>query len=443
MKITFAILIFLLFPACAVLDPHNIVGRRFSTESTDVVAGSDTRWRQAALDEVWTTINERYYDPGLNGVDWKAARTRHEPGILAAASDDEYWERLDKMAGEMRDSHTRVHSPKQAAQQRSFESHSLGFSFQEMGDALVVTSVHAESDAYWAGVRSGMTISMIDGEPALKKYQQLLAEVRNTSTAWARARGAQRKISAGEIGTSVSMSFKRTEGGEINTTLQRRRFVSPPSHTVRKLPSGFGYVRFSEFNETLAGSVRNAIAGLRDAPGMILDLRNNGGGSLRMATEIASQFFIDTRDGARVLTRTGKPVTVAFIPVINLETKIVGNPATAYTKPLVVLTNENSASASEVLAGTLQSLGRATVLGQRTCGCLLGYLGYADLPGGGKLAYSELGFMLPDGRRIEGEGVMPTMNIVPTRDDLMLNRDRALEAAEVFLKEKTAGNILK
>ena len=368
---------------------------------------------------------------------------RHEPGILAAASDDDYWERLDKMAGEMRDSHTRVHSPKQAAQQRSFESHSLGFSFQEMGDALVVTGVHAESDAYWAGVRSGMTISMIDGEPALKKYQQLLAEVRNTSTAWARARGAQRKISAGEIGTSVSMSFKRTDGGEISAQLQRRRFVSPPSHAVRKLPSGFGYVRFSEFNETLAGSVRNAIAGLRDTPGMILDLRNNGGGSLRMATEIASQFFIDTRDGARVLTRTGKPVTVAFIPVINLETKIVGNPATAYTKPLVVLTNENSASASEVLAGTLQSLGRATVLGQRTCGCLLGYLGYADLPGGGKLAYSELGFMLPDGRRIEGEGVMPTMNIVPTRDDLMLNRDRALEAAEVFLKEKTAGNSLK
>ena len=187
-------------------------------------------------------------------------------------------------------------------------------------------------------------------------------------------------------------------------------------------------MRFSEFNENLAGSVRAAIASLRDTPAMILDLRNNGGGSLRMATEIASQFFSDTRNGARVLTRTGKPVTVAFIPVINLETKIAGNPLTAYTKPLVVLTNENSASASEVLAGTLQSLGRASVIGQRTCGCLLGYLGYADLPGGGKLAYSELGFMLPDGRRIEGEGVAPTVNIAPTREDFLLNRDRALEA---------------
>ena len=86
----------------------------------------------------------------------------------------------------------------------------------------------------------------------------------------------------------------------------------------------------------------------------------------------------------------------------------------------------------------MQDLGRATVIGQRTCGCLLGYLGYADLPGGGQLAYSEIGFVLPKGGRIEGDGVKPDIEIARTRDDILFNRDRSLEAAEFFLRGKVA-----
>ena len=78
----------------------------------------------------------------------------------------------------------------------------------------------------------------------------------------------------------------------------------------------------------------------------------------------------------------------------------------------------------------------ATVIGQRSCGCLLGYLGYASLPGGGQLAYSEIGFVSPKGKRIEGEGVTPDIEIRPARQDILLNRDRSLEAAEAFLKTK-------
>lgn len=424
---------------CAVLDPHNIVGRRIAASPVpdSPVPGVSTTWRQDALNAVWTTVNERYYDAKLNGVDWKAARSKYESAMLASKSDDEYWELLDKMTGELKDSHTRVNGPKQAQQQRDQEIHSLGIGFIQLGDALVVTNVHAESDAWWAGVRAGMTIRSIDGEPALQRYQRLAADVRDSSTPWARMRGANRKISAGDVGTSVNMTFVRGDGSEIAAVIKRRLFRTPPEQVSRVLPSGFGYVKFSNFLDGMAGSITAGIASMKDTPGMIVDLRNNGGGSLFMATNLINRFLSNQASGARVLTRTGKPVTIAFIPMIDLDTKLAGSGSAAYTKPLVILVNENSASASEVFSATLQDLGRATVIGQRTCGCLLGYLGYADLPGGGQLAYSELGFVSPKGKRIEGEGVKPDIEIALAREDILLGRDRMLEAAQAFLAEKT------
>ena len=76
----------------------------------------------------------------------------------------------------------------------------------------------------------------------------------------------------------------------------------------------------------------------------------------------------------------------------------------AYKGPVVILVNPGSASASELFASAMQAAGRALVVGQPSCGCLLGFLGYARIPGGGELAYSEVGFRLPNDRRIEGEG---------------------------------------
>jgi carboxyl-terminal processing protease len=434
-----ALLLAILLAGCSTLDPHNIIGRRTSVApiSDSPVPSTSTSWRNEALDAVWTTVNERYYDAKLNGVDWRAARSKYETAILASKSDDEYWELLDKMTGELKDSHTRVNGPKQAQQQRDQETHSLGVGFIQMDDALVVNSVHAESDAFWAGVRVGMTILSIDGEPALVRYKRLMNEVRDSSTPWARVRGANRKISAGDVGTSVNMTFMRGDGSEISATIKRRKFRAPPETVSRVLPSGFGYVKFSNFLDGLEGSVTAGIAGMKDTPGLIVDLRNNGGGSLMMANNLINRFLADKTKGSRILTRTGKPITIAFIPMIKLDTELSGSGAAAYTKPLVILTNENSASASEVFSATLQDLGRATVIGQRTCGCLLGYLGYADLPGGGQLAYSELGFVTPKGKRIEGEGVKPDVEVSLTREDIMFGRDRMLEAAQAFLSEKT------
>ncbi len=438
----------MLITGCAVIDPNNIIGRRYadspdSNLPPNTHGAGDQGWRLAALDYVWTTVNEKYYDPSLNGVDWQAVRRKYEPAIRSAAGDDEYWETLDRMTGELKDSHTRVHSPRQVARERDHESHSLGIGFMELGDELVITSVHPQSDAYWAGVRPGMTLKTIEDEAAIVRYRRLLNEVRYSSTPWARTRGAIRRISVGEIDSSVRMTFARFgppgESGEISATLKRRVFRVPPEINSRVLPSGFGYVKFTHFMGSMESGILAAIDRMKDAPGIIVDVRNNGGGSLTMSSNLISKFLRQPAKGARVLTRTGKPITVAFIPVIKLETELRGSAENAYNKPLVILTNENSASGSEIFSSTLQDLGRATVIGQRTCGCLLGYLGYADLPGGGQLAYSELGFVSPKGKRIEGAGVAPDVEIALAREDFLFSRDRTLEAAEKFLLTRVVG----
>jgi carboxyl-terminal processing protease len=100
----------------------------------------------------------------------------------------------------------------------------------------------------------------------------------------------------------------------------------------------------------------------------------------------------------------------------------------------VILQNAGSASGSELFAGTMQAAGRAKIVGEPSCGCLLGFLGYASIPGGAELAYSEVGFVLTNGKRIEGEGVIPDHTVSPTLADLQQNRDRTLEEAQEVLR---------
>ena len=152
-----------------------------------------------------------------------------------------------------------------------------------------------------------------------------------------------------------------------------------------------------------------------------------------MVENIAERLVRGRIDLGTIVTRTGQPVTLFGYPLAKMQRTLEGAPD-AYDKPVVLLVNGGSASASEMLAGGLQDLGRVKVVGQRSCGCLLAYLGYASVPGGAELAYSEIGLVSAKGRRIEREGVIPDVEVPITREDLRVNRDRTLETAEDLLR---------
>lgn len=431
--------------SCASFDPHNILGRRateYSSRADDGFvrepdAAERRELRRRNVELVWTTIRDRYYRADLNGVDWNAARAKWEPLIVDAPSEDEYWLRLDRLAGELADAHTRVESPTQVEARRRQRVRSLGLGLREIEDRLLVTSVNADSDAFFAGIRAGMTITAIGGTPALERWRDWIASARPSSTQQATRGEAARRLNelarANEQG--IDIEFARFDGSRERAQLKPRDIVTRPTVTHRVLPSGLGYVRLSAFSETLRGDLFAAIAALKDTPGLILDLRRNRGGSAFLAQSLVGAFFTERTVIGKAITRTERPVSLAFgaFTVAALE-RVVPGRKDAYTGKLVVLIDNESASASEMVASALQQTTRAHVIGEISCGCLLAFLGYASLNGGGELAYSEIGYADNNGIGVEKQGVTPNSPIARSQDDVRSGRDRALEAAVSHLR---------
>jgi carboxyl-terminal processing protease len=432
--------------ACALIDPLNMLGR----ESEDVTGMSSSplpgpasapltpEQRTRAFDFVWNTIDTRYHDAKFNGVDWRAVGERYRPLALAAPDDDTFWDVLDRMTGELHDAHTRVESPRRVALRKSDESVTLGFFFQVVEGQLAVASVNTESDAWWAGVRPGMTITAIEGQPAWDAYRKLRAEVRHDSTDRAEHIQAVRKIMVGAAGSRVAFAFQRADGTRLDAVLARRKLASHPLETHRVLPSGYGYIRFGRWSLGLTSKALAGVDELKDTPGLIIDLRNNPGGAVHAVNMMLSRFFTTRTELGRATTRSGEPVSILMgaLQIIQLQRVVEGDP-NAYRGPVVILVNGQSASGSELFAGSMQAAGRAKVMGEPSCGCLLGFLGYARVPGGADLAYSEVGFVLSNGRKVEGEGVIPDVAVPPSLADLRYGRDRALEEAQALLAKLT------
>lgn len=419
--------------ACATFDPHGLISRHVGNAAPS--SGSlDTAARVEAFDFVWGTVNAGYLDPAFKGVDWKAVGERYRPLALGAADDGAFWRLLDHMTGELRDVHTRVESPPRYSEIRARAGISLSVLLVEQDGQLLVERVGSGSEAWLAGLRPGARLLRIADEPALDWWQRTVSAAREGSTSLSRQRYANVEFNAGKAGEVVAIEFERPDGSRAATKIARNKVSRKPGVFALKLSSGLGYLRFSAFDESIRRETLKALEGLRDTQGIILDLRDNGGGSTFFARAFAEQFITGKHEVARINTRTGKPVTVLFgmFDVIKPEF-ILNGPENPLKQPLVILMNSASASASELTATALQSLGRARIIGDTSCGCLLGYLGYAKVPGGGALAYSEIGFTFRDGRRIEGIGLVPDEAVRPSAADLASGRDVQFEAAVAWL----------
>ena len=197
----------------------------------------------------------------------------------------------------------------------------------------------------------------------------------------------------GDPGTSFIIKVKRPSTGKtLKMKITRRTIQMPFLPYYGMLEGGFGYINFNSFTDNCAKDVRRAFIDLKKqgAKGLVFDLRNNGGGSVSEAVSIINMFL---PKGKTVLKMQGK------LQRSNKEYKTSVEPVDS-VMPMVVLVNSNSASASEIMSGSLQDYDRAIILGTRTYGKGLVQT-TMDLPYNGQMKLTTAKYYIPSGRCVQ------------------------------------------
>ena len=197
----------------------------------------------------------------------------------------------------------------------------------------------------------------------------------------------------GDPGTSFIIKVKRPSTGKtLKMKITRRTIQMPFLPYYGMLEGGFGYINFNSFTDNCAKDVRRAFIDLKKqgAKGLVFDLRNNGGGSVSEAVSIINMFL---PKGKTVLKMQGK------LQRSNKEYRTSVEPVDS-VMPMVVLVNGNSASASEIMSGSLQDYDRAIILGTRTYGKGLVQT-TMDLPYNGQMKLTTAKYYIPSGRCVQ------------------------------------------
>lgn len=234
-------------------------------------------------------------------------------------------------------------------------------------------------------------------------------------------------IIRGPKGTKVILTVARESAdAPVEIPIIRDKITVPSTEAELKEYEGkqFGYIGINRFAQKTTEEVRENVEEFvsQNVDGMIVDVRFNGGGYLDKAVDLTSLFL-----------RKGKVVTVerrGGEPTVHY---VSGRPI-AEDVPLVILINEGSASASEILAGALQDAGRATVIGKTSFG--KGTVQEVfDLPGGTSIRITTARWLTPSGRDLGKEGITPDIEVDRTREDMEAELDPQMDAALKNLSE--------
>jgi len=409
-----------------------------------VARGDDARAESAAregrlrvFDEVWEQVRERYFDPSLRGVDWQELRRSLRPRAAEAATEDELYAVLRRMLGTLRDPHTRVFEPGESDDWRVLRYVSIGVSVRELDGEVVVTDVERGSEAGRAGLRPGDLIVSVDGEPASALVARRLAELGAGDSRSARL-AAVTRLFDGARDSTASVVFRRAgESKERSARLRRETRTRVPTFEVRREGGGVRVARFNIFTPGVAAAFARELGGeLKGARALVIDLRDNGGGEAEAMADLASTLVEPGASLGRFTDREGHVQLEPFTHESLVSSAVT---FTRFRGPVVLVTNARTASAAEVFAASLREARRASVVGEATCGCVLGIRERHTLPDGGVLDISEMDYHTAGGTRLEGQGLSPDLLVAPTREDLRRGRDRALERAVQMLKAKEVG----
>jgi carboxyl-terminal processing protease len=403
------------------------VARAVHDDST-LVSTATVEGRLAVFDDVWETIQDRYYDPKFHGIDWQAKRAAFRPIAARAGNAQEFYDVLRQMIASLRDAHTRVYSPDEKFDWWSPRFVTVGLTVREVEGAPTVIQVEVDSAASKADIKQGDVIVSVDDVPVTQFVAQRLRNSGLVDEGNVRHRVIA-NLFEGPAGTNVRVRWVTRNGKQKSTVLQR--YWSQRNLGFNNQRKGkIAILRLDAFTQTVASDfAKNLPSVLDGADGIILDLRGNGGGDAEAMADVASLFLDEGINLGRFADRSGAAFELQTFPK-----RVWRSTAAAPIKlPLVVLTSENTSSAAEILAAALQAKGRAQVIGSGTCGCVLAIRNRHALPDGGVLDVSEFDYKTAGGVRLEGAGVKPDKVITVTRSDVYSRQDRTFERAIYYL----------
>lgn len=353
------------------------------------------------IDEVWQLIDRTYVDATFNQVDWRAIRQDY---LNRSYSDrEDAYVAIREMLDQLDDPYTRFMDPDEFRDMQIDTSGELtGVGIQltqdEDTDELIVVSPIEDTPAFEAGILAQDVITKIDGQ----------------STDGMDVNDAVSLI-RGPIGSEVTLTIKR--GNEEIDFLIRRDLIEihPVRYSYQDTEiGGVGYIRLTQFSANASEEMEAAIEDLeqQNVDGYILDLRSNPGGLLYSSVEIARMWL---QEGTIVSTVNRQGVAE----------REVANGTSLTERPMVVLVNGGSASASEILSGALQDNDRATLVGTQTFGKGL-VQSVRGLGDGSGIAITVAKYLTPSGRDINQEGIQPDIVIELSEEqieELFNNRD--------------------
>lgn len=395
-----------------------------NAQTIDELSAKD---RINVFEKVWDLVNERYYDPKLNGVNWAGVKVKYQPLIEKTISDEDFYSVLKQMTGEMNDAHTRFLTPREAVEFKKREGTSVGILLTNIEGKTIVERVLPDSEAERAKIKAGMSVRTIDGKTVKEKLAEAEKNIVNSSSDRATEILIYRRLLSGEPETSVKIGLTDEKGKDFEVTLTRK-VVSQESKVIAgKLASNIGYISVSSFRAPVSEKFKQALIELKDTSGLIVDLRYNGGGNISEVLRMAGFLLDDEYPFGKYVRRDGDKKQ----SLRNFSAGI--KDGQIYSAPVVVLVSKYSASGSELFSSGLQEAARANVIGSQTCGCLLGISRFYKMKGGGELHISDIGFLSAKGKIYEKIGVTPDKIVGLQLSDLRNNIDVGINEAEKML----------
>ena len=348
------------------------------------------------IDQVWQIVYRDYLDSTGQYSPERWTSLRRDLLNKSYAGTDESYEAIRGMLASLDDPYTRFLDPKE------FKQMQIDTSGELTGVGIQIT---LDKDT-----KEIVVVSPIEGTPASKAGVQpkdVIVSIDGESTKGMTTEDAV-KLIRGQEGSEVTLGLRR-KGEVVTGPLKRARIeINAVESRLNTGSDGtkVGYIRLKQFNAKASREMRTAIRELekQGAQGFVLDLRSNPGGLLEASVDIARQWLDEgtivstkTRDGIQDVRRaTGSAVT---------------------DRPVVVLVNEGSASASEILSGALQDNNRAVLVGQKTFGKGL-VQSVRGLSDGSGLTVTIAKYLTPKGTDIHKNGIRPDVPVELSEEEI-------------------------